>query len=190
MENTMKQIAHPSLLQKYYMSVNCEWALEYDYKLKELQNGNIKCKSYDNIEDRYTDSLSIIEEIVDNAQFLETFIPYYQIISKTNLRNEHNIKKKCSILTHNYLQMLSINTEFMDHYKTISNEYSTHEIKLDVNRNKEQMNSILNQFRIVFNRTTNNSLMKIKTINGKKYISFHKKEVLDRINEKYVFTED
>jgi hypothetical protein len=220
MENTMKQIAHPSLLQKYYMSVNCEWALEYDYKLKELQNGNIKCKSYDNIEDRYTDSLSIIEEIVDNAQFLETFIPYYQIISKTNLRNEHNIKKKCSILTHNYLQMLSINTEFMDHYKTISNEYSTHDVKLDVNRNKDinnyvriemsyfiwkmndyrqksnssnskkQMNSILNQFRIVFNRTTNNSLMKIKTINGKKYISFHKKEVLDRINEKYVFTED
>jgi hypothetical protein len=55
---------------------------------------------------------------------------------------------------------------------------------------KKQLNSVLNQFRIVFNRTTNNSLMKIKTINGKKYISFHKKEVLDRINEKYVFTED
>ena len=52
----MKQIAHPSLLQRYYMSVNCEWALEYDYKLKELQNGDIKCKSYDNIDDRYTET--------------------------------------------------------------------------------------------------------------------------------------
>jgi hypothetical protein len=96
--------------------------------------------------------------------------------------------------------MLSINTEFMDHYKTISNEYSTHDVKLDVNRNKDINNYVriemsyfiwkMNDYRQKFNRTTNNSLMKIKTINGKKYISFHKKEVLDRINEKYVFTED
>jgi hypothetical protein len=218
MENTMKQIANPSLLQRYYICCGNRWALEYDYKLKELQDGNTKCKSYDNTDDRYNDSLSIIEEIVDNSQFIETDTPYYQMIDKTSLRNEKSVKKRNTILTQQYLKMLSCKEDYIDYYKDIDGNRDL-SVKLDTQRqsskkyvriemsyfiwkmndyrqksnssaSKKQLNSILNQFRIVFNRTTNNNLMKIKSINGKKYICFHKDDVLQRINDKYVFSED
>ena len=212
MDGKIKQIANPTEIREYYAITGNEDAMDIDFHTQGLCN--IHARSYDNIDDMYVEALNKIEEICDNAPILETELPFSSYINKTNVKNM-NKKDRCITLTKLYLILLSIDTSYMDHFKDNCN--TTNYLKCNRNPNnlnirlemgyfvwkmndwrkktnstesKKQLNSILNKFRIDFNRTTTHNLMKISSINGKKYISFNKKDILRRIEEKYVFSED
>ena len=213
MENNMKALCNPMELRSYYTISGNSYGLARDYKLKELRTDNPNCKSYQNEDDRYLDSVNKLEDICINAPILETHKPYYEYANKTPLKNM-SIKNKSKTLQKEYCEMLSVDKNydnfidndtdeiFMEIKRNPNNPYIRLEMsyfvwkmndwrsKTNSTSSKKQLNSIINQFRVDFNRTTNSSIMKIKSIRGKKYISFNKKEVLDRINEKYIFSED
>jgi hypothetical protein len=204
---------NPMPLKQYYLITGNECGIAEDFKLRDIRSENPICKSYDNIDDRYIDAMNKLEDICNNAPILETEKPYYEYAIKTPLKNM-SIKDKSRILQKEYCKLLSVESEFdevidgkddnvimnvkrdktkqfirleMGYFVWKMNDWRT---KTNSSVSKKQLNSVLNQFRIVFNRTTTNRIMTIKTINGKKYISFNKQQVLDRINEKYVFSED
>jgi hypothetical protein len=201
----IKKIADPYLIRKYYCIIGNDYAINTDFRLESLDN--INSKDYDNTDDKYKDAMDKLEEIVINSPLLELEKPYNEYNIKTPLKNKR-IKEKSLILQKEYLQMLSIDTEFMEFFeeqedykfesnRNKDNEYIRIELSFFINKmnwwrksnncneSKKTAFGIKNSIDKIFNQTTIDNLVDIHSNNGKYYFAFNKQLVLDRILNKY-----